>query len=96
MLHGDILYVANGSQIDEFTPDGIRTTFASGLDVAAGLAFDSSGYLFEADYCSGHIYESSPSGIRTPAVATFTSSLPRWSPDNLRFRTWTQFCQCGI
>jgi streptogramin lyase len=60
-----------GNAIFKFTPDGTRTTFASGLNMPWGLAFDSYGNLFEADFLSGSIYEFTPSGARS----TFASGL---------------------
>jgi sugar lactone lactonase YvrE len=59
----------NGN-IDEFTPNGVRTTFASGLAVPDGLAFDSAGNLFVADLGfgypdTGRIYKFTPAGVRT-------------------------------
>ena len=57
--------------INEFTPAGVRSTFASGLGGPCGLAFDSHGNLFEADGNSGNIYEFAPSG----AKSTFASGL---------------------
>src|SRR5437764_1134250 len=62
---------ANSGHIYEFTPGGARSTFASGLNGLAGLAFDSAGNLFEADNGSGHIYEFAPGG----AQSTFASGL---------------------
>lgn len=69
----------NGNEsITEITPSGTQSTFvASGLSYIGGLAFDSSGDLFEADG-SGNIYEFSPAGVRS----TF-ASLP--NPNNLAF-----------
>jgi PEP-CTERM motif len=61
---------ASGS-IYEYTPGGVRSIFASGLDAPTGLAFDSAGDLFEADGASGNIYEYAPDGSRT----TFASGL---------------------
>jgi hypothetical protein len=59
--------------IYEFTPDGTRSTFASGLNTSAGLAFDSTGNLFEADWGSGNIYKFTPAGMRS----TFASGLDK-------------------
>ena len=59
------------SQILEFTPDGVKSTFASGLDVPGELAFNSAGNLFETDNGSGNIYEFAPDGTRS----TFASGL---------------------
>ena len=47
--------------IDEFTPNGVRSTFPSGLNSPAGLAFDQAGNLFVADAASGTIYKFTPS-----------------------------------
>jgi sugar lactone lactonase YvrE len=67
------LYVtANGSgNIYNYTPGGVQSTFASGLSLPYGLAFDSTGDLFEADQSSGNVYEFAPGGARS----TFASGL---------------------
>ena len=49
--------------IDEFTPNGVRSTVASGLDSAQGLAFDQAGNLFVAD--DGIIDRFTPNGVRS-------------------------------
>ena len=47
----EISFQADGSNnIYKFTPNGTQSTFASGLNSPAGLAFNSSGDLFEADW----------------------------------------------
>jgi hypothetical protein len=67
------LFVSNfgSNTICEFTPSGSQSTFASGLNGPVGLAFDSSGNLFEVDNHSGNIYKFTPSGSRS----TFASGL---------------------
>ncbi len=63
---------ANGN-IDEFTPNGVRSTFASGSIYPVGLAFDEAGNLFVgwANAGSGAVYKFTPAGVRT----TFASGL---------------------
>ena len=56
-----------------------RATFASGLSGPVGLAFDSSGNLFEADYNSGTIFKFTPDGTKSP----FASGLS--NPTGLAF-----------
>ena len=67
------LFEADGGSgnIYEFTPGGMRSTFASGLVYPIGLAFNSAGDLFEADWGTGHIYEFTPGGVQS----TFASGL---------------------
>jgi sugar lactone lactonase YvrE len=57
--------------IFKFTPDGTKTTFASGLSGPGGLALDASGNLFEADENSGTIFKFTPDGTKT----TFATGL---------------------
>ena len=51
----DFDFQGNYGIIDEFTPNGVRSTFASGLNDPSGLAFDQAGNLFVADAGSGAI-----------------------------------------
>ena len=74
LAQGQNLFVSNrtgdfSANIYEFTPGGTRSTFASGLNEPFGLAFDSAGNLFVADF--GKIYEFTPGGTRS----TFASGL---------------------
>src|SRR5437763_9608543 len=61
----DFDFQGNYGIIDEFTPNGVRSTFASGLNDPAGLAFDQAGNLFVAVAGSGAIYKFAPAGVRT-------------------------------
>ena len=80
-IPGDLYESDYGSgNIYEFTPDGTRSTFASGLNSPAGLAFNSAGNLFEGDIGSGNIYEFTPGGTRS----TFASGL---NPYGLAFNS---------
>jgi hypothetical protein len=45
------------NSIVEISPNGTASTFTSGLDAPADLAFDNAGNLFEADEGSGDVYE---------------------------------------
>src|SRR6267143_621928 len=67
------LYDADYSSgtIFKFTPDGTKSTFASGLSNPRGLAFDASGNLFEADGTSNTIFKFTPNGTKS----TFASGL---------------------
>jgi sugar lactone lactonase YvrE len=61
---------AVGGKIDEITPEGVQSTFASGLDALGRLAFDSAGNLFVGDFNdgspgSGSILKFTPDGIRS-------------------------------
>ena len=63
---------SNSGNIYKFTPDGVQSTFASGLSGLGGLAFDSAGNLFVSDSTAGlggsingTIYKFTPDGVRT-------------------------------
>src|SRR5262245_21232004 len=60
---------SGGGNIYEFTPAGVRNTFAPGL--TGKLAFDKEGNLFVT---ANAIYKFTPSGVRT----TFASFLGEW------------------
>jgi sugar lactone lactonase YvrE len=62
---------AGSGIIYKFTPAGVRTTFASGLNAPAGLAFDVSGNLFVAELGAGTITKITRTGTKT----TFASGL---------------------
>jgi NHL repeat len=57
--HAQNLFVSDNvsGTIYEYTPDGMRSTFATGLAGPAGLAFNNNGNLFVADVPSGNIYQ---------------------------------------
>jgi sugar lactone lactonase YvrE len=77
------LYVSDfgSGTIFRFSPVGTRTTFASGLDAPAGLAFDKSGNLFVAELGPGNILKFTPAGIKS----TFAAGLD--NPTSLAFDT---------
>ena len=65
------LYEADfaSGMIFKFTPDGTKSTFASGLSTPRGLAFDGSGNLFEADSGSGTIFKFTLAGTKSTFAA---------------------------
>ena len=71
--HSDNLFVSGFNGVDfsgilKFTPSGVRTTFATGLDNPRGLAFDSAGNLFVAEIpfsSNNDILKFTPDGVRT-------------------------------
>ena len=71
------LYVANGSTIEKFTPGGVRSIFASGLNNLTGLAFDTLGNLYVASSIGtvDTIMKFTPSGVRS--VFTYNVYRPR-------------------
>jgi len=69
---GDLFVGDAGSgNIYKFTPDGVKSIFASGLNDPFALAFDSAGNLYEADYGSGNIYKFMPGGVQS----TYSSNV---------------------
>jgi hypothetical protein len=69
---------AGGVKIFEFTPNGLQSIFASGLNAPNGLAFDGAGNLFVAD-AGGSILKFTPDGAQT----TFALGLA--DPNGLAF-----------
>ena len=76
------LFVGGGydNSIHEFTPGGAESTFATGLNGAGGLAFDSAGNLF-ATVGGGNVVEFTPGGSQS----TFASGLN--APGGLAFNS---------
>ena len=72
--------LTSAGSIYEFTPGGVKSTFASGLAFPTGLAFNSAGDLFAADLDTGNIYEFTPGGIQS----TFATGL--YGPTGLAFQ----------
>src|SRR5205823_1033610 len=70
---------AAGGNIYEFTPNGVRSTFASG--VAGALAFDKAGNLFVSD--RGNIYKITPNGVRSTFASELAGALAVDSAGNL-------------
>src|SRR5436190_1615906 len=63
------LFVADTDSILKFTPDGNRSTFASGLNDANDMAFDDKGNLFLRD--GNTIFKFTPEGVKS----TFASGI---------------------
>jgi len=59
------LFVSHEDSIIKFTPDGTRSTFASGLKSLLGLAFDKGGNLFAADHGVRAIVKFTPDGSKS-------------------------------
>src|SRR6266516_4778289 len=70
---------AGGGKIFEFTPDGVQSTFASGLSDPGALAFDGAGNLFVVDGGGGSasILKFTPDGVRSTIALglSFPSAL---------------------
>lgn len=75
----DLFVADEGGNIYEFTPGGVRSTFASGFNNPFGLAFDRAGNLFVANLYGNSISEITPGG----ATSIFASGLN--NPTDLAF-----------
>ena len=70
VLAQNLFVVMDNTNIAEFTPDGTQSTFASGLGLPGGLAFNKTGDLFVADFIPpGNIYEYTPNGVQIASVS---------------------------
>src|SRR5436309_670089 len=70
------LFATSYLSIDEFTPNGVPSIFASGLNNPLALAFDSQGNLFVADQGYGYdvlydaaVYKFTPSGLQSTVAS---------------------------
>src|SRR6266511_5404549 len=77
------LFVADTNTIFKFTPEGVKSTFASGnvpetydpyhvAEVFTGLALDRSGNLFVAEHVSGSILKFTPDGKKSTFASEFS------------------------
>ena len=62
----DNLFVSLGNNIEELTPNGTSTTFASGV-AAVGLAFNTNGDLFSTEDPGGSIFQFAQTGLNPPS-----------------------------
>jgi hypothetical protein len=67
------VYASDGRQIVEITPGGTQTTFATGLNLFRGLAFNTAGDLFAAQAGSSNIVEITPGGTQTIFASGITT-----------------------
>jgi uncharacterized protein YecT (DUF1311 family) len=77
------LFWADGPSIFKFTPDGKKSTFATGIS-GSDLAFDSKGDLFASDYGQKSIFKFTPDGKKSPfatAIKVYDMVIDR--SDNL-------------
>jgi uncharacterized protein YecT (DUF1311 family) len=59
------LFWADGPSVFKYTPDGKRSTFATGLKNVPDLIFDSRGDLFASDYGQKSIFKFTPDGKKS-------------------------------
>ncbi len=59
------LFAADEHSVSRFTPDGTKSTFATGLNYSLGLSFDGSGNLFVSDGGTRSIYKFTSEGKKS-------------------------------
>jgi sugar lactone lactonase YvrE len=62
------LFESHGHAIFKFTPEGTKSTFATGLKNSSSLVFDTKGNLFVSDTGSQSIYKFAPDGKKSTFV----------------------------
>lgn len=77
------LYLSATQSVIKFAPDGTKTTFATGLMNASGLAFDHKGNLLVSDAGSLSIFRFAPDGTKKAYMTEASSSAMAFdSTDN--------------
>jgi hypothetical protein len=71
------LYVTNlaTNTVDVYSPDGVKSVFASGLNSPQGLVFDPAHNLYVADGASGSIFKYDTAGTRTTFYTGLSSPV---------------------
>lgn len=71
------LYVTNlaTNAIDVYSPDGMKSIFATGLNRPQGIAFDQAHNLYVADGGTGTIFKYDPAGNRTTFYAGLSAPV---------------------
>jgi hypothetical protein len=75
------LFVADSgaAAVIKVTPDGTKTTFASSIPAATGLALDQAGNLFVSEFTSGgSIIQLTPAGGKSTFFTFPTNVFPGW------------------
>ena len=69
------LYAADASRVQKITPEGVISTLASGFSNLQGMAIDTQGHLFVAEYSGHRIRKITPQGVVTTVAGTGTNSF---------------------
>jgi hypothetical protein len=74
------LFVADmgSDSILKFTPEGVKSTFATGVNASVNMAFDRSGNLFVSESASDLIFKFTPDGTRSTFVSDRVSPDKQW------------------